>query len=48
MSTSPVKFDNVSVVCKANIYFDGKVVSHTVVFKDDVKRTIYFPLWLPG
>jgi len=40
MSTSPVQFDNVSVVCKANIYFDGRVVSHTVVFKDGVKKTI--------
>jgi purine/pyrimidine-nucleoside phosphorylase len=27
----PEKFDNVSVVCKANVYFDGKVVSHTVL-----------------
>lgn len=31
MPTTPEKFDNVSVVCKANIYFDGKVVSHTVL-----------------
>ncbi|MCC7193245.1 MAG: pyrimidine/purine nucleoside phosphorylase [Phycisphaeraceae bacterium] len=26
----PQKLDNVSVTCKANIYFDGKVVSHSV------------------
>lgn len=25
-------FDNVSVDCKANVYFDGKVVSHTIRF----------------
>jgi uncharacterized protein YaiE (UPF0345 family) len=35
-----MKFDNVSVDCKANIYFDGKVVSHTVWFGGDVKKTI--------
>jgi len=25
------QFDNVTVVCKANVYFDGKVVSHTIL-----------------
>jgi purine/pyrimidine-nucleoside phosphorylase len=30
----PEKFDGVSVVCKANVYFDGKVVSHTINFPD--------------
>ena len=40
MSASPVKFDQVSVVCKANVYFDGKVVSHTVMFPDGSKKTI--------
>ena len=34
------QFDKVSVVCKANVYFDGKVVSHTVLFPDGSKRTI--------
>jgi uncharacterized protein YaiE (UPF0345 family) len=34
------KFDDVSVLCKANIYFDGKVISHTVLFKDGRKKTI--------
>jgi uncharacterized protein YaiE (UPF0345 family) len=28
--TIPLKFDNAAVTCKANVYFDGKVVSHTV------------------
>jgi len=34
------RFDNVSVIAKANVYFDGKVVSHTVVFADGVKKTV--------
>lgn len=34
------QFDDVSVVCKANVYFDGKVVSHTVLFKDGSKKTL--------
>jgi len=35
---APERFDDVSVICKANIFFDGKVVSHTVLFKDGKKR----------
>jgi len=34
------QFDNVSVVCKANIYFNGGVVSHSVKFADGSKKTI--------
>jgi len=34
------RFDDVSVVCKANIYFEGKVISHTVLFKEGRKKTI--------
>ena len=34
------KYDEVSVLCKANIYFDGKVISHTILFKDGGKKTI--------
>ena len=40
MSKAPEKFDGVSVVAKANVYFDGKVVSHTVNFPDGSKKTI--------
>ena len=40
MSTLPEKFDNVTAVCKANIYFDGKVVSHTVKFADGSRKTL--------
>lgn len=34
------KFDDVSVICKANVYFEGKVISHTVLFKDGSKKTV--------
>ena len=34
------QFDNVSVVKKANVYFDGKCVSHSVVMADGVKKTV--------
>ncbi len=34
------QFDQVSVVKKANIYFDGKCVSHSVLFPDGTKKTI--------
>jgi hypothetical protein len=37
---APERFDDVSVICKANIFFDGKVVSHTVLFKDGKKKTV--------
>jgi uncharacterized protein YaiE (UPF0345 family) len=34
------QFDNVSVLKKANLYFDGQCVSHTVVFADGTKKTL--------
>jgi uncharacterized protein YaiE (UPF0345 family) len=36
----PQQFDQVSVVCKANVYFDGKVISHSVLFTDGSKKTL--------
>jgi uncharacterized protein YaiE (UPF0345 family) len=39
-------FENVSVVKKANIYFDGKVTSRTIVFADGSKKTL--GIMLPG
>lgn len=33
-------FANVTVDTKANIYFDGRVVSHTVYFQDGSKKTL--------
>ena len=38
--SAPKQFDNVSVVCKSNVYFDGKVISRTVLFGDGSKKTI--------
>jgi purine/pyrimidine-nucleoside phosphorylase len=40
MSTLPTEFTGVTVVTKANVYFDGKVVSHTVLFADSTKKTL--------
>jgi purine/pyrimidine-nucleoside phosphorylase len=40
MSRSSAEFSNVTAVAKANIYFDGKVVSHTILFADDSKKTL--------
>jgi uncharacterized protein YaiE (UPF0345 family) len=34
------RFDNVSVLKKANVYFDGKCVSHTVLFPDGSRKTL--------
>ena len=34
------QFDNVSVVKQANVYFDGKCVSHTVQFSDGTRKTV--------
>ena len=34
------QFDNVSVVKKANVYFDGRCVSHTVLFPGGSKKTV--------
>ena len=36
----PEKFENVTVLPKANVYFGGRVVSHTVLFKDGTKKTL--------
>lgn len=33
-------FSNVTAVAKANVYFDGKVVSHTILFADGSKKTL--------
>ncbi len=36
----PAQISSVTVPCKANIYFDGKVVSHTLLFADGSKKTL--------
>ena len=35
-----MKFENVTALAKANVYFGGKVVSHTVIFPDGSKKTL--------
>ena len=40
------EFTNVTVVKKANVYFDGKVTSRTVRFADDSSKTL--GIMLPG
>ncbi len=39
-------FENVTVVKKANVYFDGKVTSRTVIFPDGEKKTL--GIMMPG
>jgi len=34
------QFDNVTVLKKGNVYFDGKCISHTVIFADGSKKTL--------
>lgn len=40
MSKIPTEFSGVTAVAKANIYFDGKVVSHSILFPDGSKKTL--------
>ncbi|MEG1603717.1 MAG: pyrimidine/purine nucleoside phosphorylase [Cloacibacillus sp.] len=40
------KLENVTAVAKANVYFDGKVVSHTVFMPNGDRKTL--GLFLPG
>ena len=40
MASIPKEFQGVTAVTKANVYFEGKVVSHTVLFPDGSKKTL--------
>lgn len=40
MSTFPTQFTGVTVTTKANVYFDGRVISHSVLFPDGTKKTL--------
>ncbi|HKB91730.1 MAG TPA: pyrimidine/purine nucleoside phosphorylase [Opitutaceae bacterium] len=40
MSSLPESFSGVTVATKANVYFDGNVVSHTVLFPKGEKKTL--------
>lgn len=35
-----MNFENVTAVAKANVYFDGKVVSHSILLGDGTKKTL--------
>jgi purine/pyrimidine-nucleoside phosphorylase len=37
---STPSFSNVTVDSKANVYFEGRVISHTVRFEDGSKKTL--------
>ena len=41
-----MSFENVTAVKKANVYFDGKVTSRTIIFADGSKKTL--GVMLPG
>jgi len=40
MATIPNELRGVTAVTKANVYFEGKVVSHTLLFPDGSKKTL--------
>ncbi len=40
------EFNDVTIVKKANIYFDGKVTSRSIIFPDGSKKTL--GIMLPG
>ena len=40
------KFDNVTIEKKANIYLEGKIISHTITFNSGEKKTL--GIMMPG
>src|SRR5205085_6232247 len=36
----PTEFRSVTAITKANVYFDAKVVSHSILFPDGSKKTL--------
>jgi purine/pyrimidine-nucleoside phosphorylase len=39
-------FENVTIIRKANVYFDGRVTSRTVLFADGTRKTL--GIMMPG
>jgi len=37
---TPDRFENVTAVAKANVYFDGRVVSHTIHLPGGARKTL--------
>ncbi|MEM9079269.1 MAG: pyrimidine/purine nucleoside phosphorylase [Verrucomicrobiota bacterium] len=46
MQPPSMEFQNVTALAEANIYFDGKVISHTILLPDSSKKTL--GVILPG
>ena len=40
MANIPSQFPGVTAVAKANVYFDGKVVSHSILMPGGAKKTL--------
>lgn len=40
------KYENVTAIAKANVYFDGKVISHTILLPSGERKTL--GLFMPG
>lgn len=40
MSDKPVEFKGVTVIARANVYFEGKVVSHTIILADGTRKSV--------
>jgi uncharacterized protein YaiE (UPF0345 family) len=40
MTSIPEQFSGVTALAKANIYFEGKVVSHTILLPDGSRKTL--------
>ena len=40
MSLIPERFEGVTAVTKANVYFDGRVVSHSLLLPEGSKKTL--------
>lgn len=40
MPSIPTEFRGVTAVTRANVYFDGRVVSHSLLFPDGSKKTL--------
>lgn len=38
--SAPTQFTNVTALTKANVYFDGRVVSHSILFPDGSRKTL--------
>ena len=41
-----MKYENVTAIAEGNVYFDGKVISHTIIAADGAQKTL--GVMLPG